>query len=260
MSNHRFVTSLGSPYFAFGADNVGSLATLPSDGFVGVVIEVRVDRLPEQNASADELHPLFSFCYDTQSKGSIFEMGVTPSGRMKARVRSGDVWQTATGFFSDTTAWNTIAITYGVQAAGNWDVTLNGAPPNTSQTDPFPQTLLPDSGFGTRLMLFNGIDGLTKMSASIRAAEMSFSSPSRATTLAWQFLPGGQNTLPTSLISAASDMPNDCAMTARWYNPSPLSPWGAVPTGSLAAAYSRGLTTDYAAVARPTTAYTQVAS
>lgn len=262
--NHHFATSLGQPYFAFVADGIGDLATLPVGGLAAVTAQFRVDRLPDQLVSADECHPFFSFGHDLQTQPPILEVGVTPSGRLHAETQLGPLpradsaWHSRTGVFGDATVWNSIQVTYGVQAPGNWDVTINGVNDNNT-TDSNPQTLLPVAGHNTRLMMFNGQGGLARTMISIRNLTATFVGVS-GETYEWTFGEGsGRIVSPIfTELGVVMDPPFPTDLAARWYEPLTLHPWGAVPQGEPAGAYRWGLATDWTRLAKPVTAYTRV--
>ena len=258
MSNHRWVSSLGQPYFAFVADGIGDINTLPSAGLAAITAEFRVDALPTMKASVDEIHPFFAYNHDIQTQVPIFEVGITPNGALKALAKSGGTYKTRDSLFVDTSAWNTVQITYGVQAPGNWDVRVNGVVDN-SVTDGAPTAMLPNSGYNSRILLFNGRDGLARTGISIRNLTATFVGTG-PDMYEWKFLERGGDTLTPVLTLFDPGSLSAGVARAQWYNPFTASPWGAVPTGSVAGAYARGLSTDYVAVAKPVTAYTQVAA
>lgn len=267
MSNHRFVTSLGFPYFAFVADNIGDVNTLPSGGLAAVYAEFRVDSLPVQSASADEIHPFFAFDHGIQTQPPIFEIGVTPSGRFGARAKSyvnptnlsGQYLSPRTGLFSGSAVWNTAQITYNALGPGAWDVTINGVR-DLTQTDLNPSALLPNVGYGSRLLMFNGRDGLARTGISIRNLLATFVGVS-SDNYEWKFSEGeGRLLTPTITITTPPDALAPAVMDARFYEPLITHPWGAVPSGAPSGAYRWGLATDYTRLPKPVTTYTRVPS
>lgn len=260
MSNRRFVGIVGTPYVAF-ACTAGGLDTLPQFGLAGVDLTFRVESLPEQNASADEIHPLFSFIHDTGTQPAMLEVGITPSGRVAARAKSTSVWQTGISRILDATAWHTLSVGYD-GASGAWTTTFDGTDDN-SVVDPSPSYLVPSPGYATRLMLFNGRQGLTKMSASISAALATFVGAARNTTLTWSFSSRAGDSIPVALTTSdggASEMAGVGPLVAEFWNPLFFTPWGSVPTGSPTGQYRRGLETDWVRRAKPTTNWTRVAA
>lgn len=260
MSNFRYVRSLGEPYFAFTAENVGDLSTLPDRGLVGVGIEYRVDRPAQQNASADELHPLFSFAHDLQTQPAIFEVGITPSGRLKAVTRYGLTFQTGPSRFADSSRWHTALFDY--DESGDLVVNIDDAPPvGVSGAG---GALLPNAGYSTRLMLFNGRDGLTRAGLSLRRVTLTFAdtAPSAANIL-YDFHDDYTDTIEPDFPDFGSPlfkMPTDCVMRAAYYDPVFSTPWGNVPSPGTSpdAAYRWGLGTEFTRLAKPTTKFTRV--
>ncbi len=260
MSNRRFVSVGGAPYVAF-ACNTGDLDAMPQFGLASVTLEFRVEVLPQQNATADEIHPLFAFIHDIETQVAIFEVGVTPSGRVAAQVKSGDVWKSSISRVLDATAWHTLSVGYD-GATGSWFTAIDGDIDN-SQVDPSPSYLLPTAGYGTRLMLFNGRKGMSRMSASIAAASATFVGAVRNTTLTWDFTARSGDAIATGMTTSdgvASELGVLPAMRAERWNPLVFSPWGPVPTDGPGGLYSRGLETDWARRAKPTTSWTRVAA
>lgn len=257
MSNHRFVTSLGQPYFAFVADGIGDLSTLPSHGLFSVRLNMRVDALPTQSASADELHPVFSFAHDIGTQPPICEVGVTPSGRLKVLGKSGATWSSRTGLFTGSGVWQEVQVDY-TSGTGVFEVTIDGYSEAGTMAGTTPGDLLPAAGHDTRIMLFNGRDALARTRVSVREVLAAFLG-SGLSILLWSFGErSGDSLTPTLTLAGGIDMPTPAAR-AQWYESLFYHPWGVVPTDSPNGAYSWGLETDFTAIARPVTAYTQVA-
>lgn len=259
MSNHRFLTTLGQPYLAFVAEDIGDLSTLPTFGLAAVTAEFRVDRLPIQNAAADEIHPFFAFDHDVQTKAPILEVGITPSGRLKAQAKSGSQWQSVAGLFSDARRWNIIQIVYD-GGTGVWDVTINGVE-DANTVDGAPAYLLPDAGYNTRLMLMNGRDGLARSIVSVRDLSATFVG-TFSNVAHWPFGErSGATVTPvvtTTNPSGVSELRSTPVLSARWYEPTFTHPWGAVPSQPTTGAYRWGLETDWTRRPKPTTLYTRV--
>lgn len=255
--NHRFVTSLGDPYFAFKAEGVGDLTSLPSFGLIEAYVEFRVEVAPTQSASADELHPLLSFIHDLQTQPAIIELGVTPSGRAKATNRSGGVWQSGSGRILDASQWHSLRVAYD-GGTGQWFVDFDTDFQDTSIIDGG-GFLVPNAGYSTRLMLFNGNDGLTRAKASIRHAEFAFLGAGGSTILTYGFSGGYGSTLtPEFSGTLPGAMPTSCVLSAGFYDPLFVAPWGSPSSGTPSGSYRWGLTTDYTRLAKPTTTYTRV--
>lgn len=260
MSNRRFVSTRGVPYLAF-ACNVGGSDVVPSLGFFDVILSFRVESLPEQSASADEIHPLFAFVQDSAARPDIFAVGITPSGRVAAKVKTGAVWQTGISRVLDATAWHTLEVGYD-GASGAFITTFDGNVDNTV-IDPFPEYLVPDAGQTSRLMLFNGGDGLTKMAASVSEAKAFFFGAARNTTLTWDFARRAGGTIPVALTTSdggTTEFTTSLDLVAERWAPPFSSPWGAVPMTSTNGEYTRGLQTDWTRRAKPTTVWTRVAA
>jgi len=254
--NHRFVQSLGTPYFAFTAENVGDLSTLPSFGLAAVSIEFRIDRLPRQIASATEMHGLFAFDHDFATQPPLWEIGITPSGRLRQVVKSGSVWQTREGQMLAGETWHTLESSYDF-GTGQWRVTLDGGPEDTSVIDGAPVAVLPNAGYQTRLMLFNARDALCNTGASARSLFVSFIGAG-TTNLLYDFSERAGGTLAPTASGAAPDAMPARVMSAAFYNPLVTAPYGLVPSDSPNAAYRWGLATDFTRVPKPTTTYTRV--
>jgi hypothetical protein len=257
VSNHRFVTTLGRPYFCFKCEGVGDASTLPAFGLASVTLEFRVNALPAALADADEIHPIFAFVADSPLQDPIFMVGVTPSGRVSAASKSNDVWATAAGTIADTGVWNTLSVFYD-GGTGDWAVTLNGHP--YAQLDPAPEYLVPNAGYGTRILFFNNKDGIGAAGVSLRAATAGFVG-TYSNVYTWDFSAGSGGTIAAVKSSTGTDeLPSDGTMEAGYIDPLITAPYGIVPTGSPTGDYAWGLATDYTAVPRPTTRYTQVAA
>jgi hypothetical protein len=268
VGNHHYVTSSGSPYFVFEAAT-GGVNTLPSLGLVEVAFRFRVNLLPVMKVDANEIHPFFAFDHDTQTQPSILHVGITPAGAVVARAKSYNAgtnplgqWKSSAGAVSANGAWNTLSLTYGVQAAGNWDVTLNGTK-DTSVTDPAPQTLLPGTGYETRLRLFNGQDALARTDISIESASATFVG-AQTSTYSWDFHEHAGTTLtPTNTGSpGASELPWSGTMLAGWLGLVLFPPWGVVPTeesSPSSSAYEWAFSTDHTRLVPPVTNYSRVA-
>jgi hypothetical protein len=259
MGTVRHVATLGQPYFAMVAEGVGDLSTLPQFGLAAVALEFRVDALPVQSASADELHPMFAFDHDLQTQAPLLEVGVTPSGRFKALAKSGSTWQTAPSRVSDTSVWHTLEVRYD-GASGQWTAVLDGTT-DTGTIDGAPQYLVPKAGYNTRLMLFNGRDGLARTGVSIRSAFLTFVGASDTTTLLYTVDRSQDGSLtPTFGGTGPAAIASPCVLSAQWYDPIFSHPWGVAPTNSTDGAYRYGLTTDWARLPRRSTAWTRVAA
>lgn len=259
MSNRRFVSSLGQPYLAFVADNVGDLSTLPSHGLLSVVFDLRVTALPTQSADPDEVHPFFSFAHDIGTQPAIFEVGVTPSGRLKATTIAGGVWSSPQGLFAANGPWVNIQMNYS-SGTGEFEVLLDeyGSPADAAETTAVAGDLVPVSGHNTKLMFFNGRDALSRTSLGMRSALVAFLGAG-LNLLQWSFAEGEGNALSPELVLAGEParVPTTPA-TAQWYESLFYHPWGAVPEGEPNEAYTWGLETEYTAIARPVTTYTRV--
>lgn len=258
MSNFRYVRSLGEPYFAFTAENVGDLSTLPSFGLIQVTMEFRVFALPKAKASADELHPLFAFVHDLVTQPAIFEAGITPSGRIKASIRTGSVWQSAANIVGDATRWHRADFAYD-GGSGQWFVTIDDHAQDTSVIDPGPAYLRPNAGYQTKLLAFNGRDGLSRSDVALRSLFNGWLGAGGATNAEYDFRDNFGGALkPKFGGPAPAAMPSDCILRAGFYDPLVTYPWGAVPTGSQDGAYRWGLGTEFTRLAKPTTKFTRV--
>ena len=255
MSTRRHVSTLGQPYFAFTAEDVGDRDTLPTFGLIDVALEFRVESLPVQNASPDELHPIFAFDHDLPTQPGILEIGVTPSGRFKAAAFTGSFWQTAPSTIANTDTWNTLEVGYD-GGSGQWFITLNGVADN-STIDPSPAFLLPQPGYGSRLMLFNGRSGISRSHVSVRQVTLSFLGGSGSTFVSYTPTTRQDGTLQG--VVSGLPMPANCDMAAEWYNPLLSPPWGAVPSGYPDGAFAFGLETDWTRLPQITTTWTRVA-
>lgn len=250
--NSRFVTSLSRPYFAMMAENVGDVNTLPADGLGQVHLEFRVEVPPQQHTSADELHPLFAFTHDIQTQPAILEVGITPSGRVKATAKSGHSYQSRINAVRDPSSWNSISVAYG-GVSGVWAVNINSVI-DTSVVDPSPVPLLPNAGYQTRLMLFNGRDGLSRYQVSVRYCLLVWDTPT--TLVVYDFQDDYGDAIEPDF--QVGSWPSDLTMRASVYNPLVTAPWGPVPAGPPTGFYRWGLTTDYTRLAKPQTQFTRV--
>ena len=259
MSNHRFVASAGEPYFAFVAPDMANIDTIPGGGLLSLGARFRVDELPVQKATVDELHPLIAFVHDSTIQPSIMEVGITPNGRIKATNIFGDVYQTPISTIVDATRWYDLAVRYDYLST-TWTILIDGLIAD-SASGAGAAPLLPNAGYSTHIIIFNGREGLTRTKASISSAFASFQGTDE-NIYTWDFHEKSGGTLtPTKTRLSGSgtfEMTADGLATARFYNPVTSIPWGAPPSGSPAGAYQWGLETDFTVLPKPTTEYTMV--
>jgi hypothetical protein len=265
VSNRRFVSSGGDPYFTFQTgDEIGDATTIPGLGITWLGMQVRIDRLPTQKASPDELHPLVSFSNSYGLAGPILELGVTPSGRFAAaNWQTGDSTQTPPGTILDTSRWYQLATNYDF-LGGNFvlagDFATLGAATAVSPVVPAP-------GYNSRIMLFNGSLGRTNMKASISKAWVSFDGAEFTYTYRFTEKTGVTLTPTRDLgnVLAGTEVQNSPAAAvalpalgiATAGVVAAIAPlWGSPPL--TAPAYSWGLETDYTRIPRPVTAYTRI--
>lgn len=258
MANRPFLTSLGLPYFALTHEQFGTVDVLPEFGLATVEIEVRVDELPQQLASPDELHPLFSWHHENLAEPAIFELGVTPSGRIKALAKSGSTWQSAGAVVGSALTWHFVQIGYD-SASGQWGAIIDNGPLDEGTVDPMPQALVPNADRQTRLMLFNGKSGISRTHACVRNLFVGFQAAvGPHPGLIYDFHDGYGDTIEAEVLGDEEAFTEEqSVMTATLYNPG-TQPWGAVPTGSPASMYRWGLMTEYTRVPKRVTKYTRV--
>lgn len=263
MANHPFVGSLGKPYFAFVAHNVESLSNSPIGvGLLSVRIVFRVSSLPTQKSSPDELHPLFSYEHETPGLPLIFEVGITPSGRLSGKAK--DPLGTGTPFLSsgaivlDSSRW--YDVTWAYPGDGHWQIIGDGDT-DTAILNPNPVQLQTDAGETGRFMLFNGREGLSRSAVDFRKCNVKLLGNfvnqvhyDFGETLDGATAPErGGLTLTPSVSSTAppsSILPTAVA-TAGYFDPAQPAPWGATPLGSANDAYRWGIQTDYTRASRP---------
>ena len=263
MSNRRFLSSGGAPYLGFAST---AISTLPGGGLTWLAVTARIDRLPTQRSSPDELHALVSLV--DVSGGTVLELGVTPSGRWKCACWNGDVSQTGPGVISDTTRWYSVFSNY--DFLGGEFVLLGDVAADVPAT--LGQPLLTQSGLPAQLLLFNGAGGLTNMAASVQRAGLTFQAGGdRSYSYRFTEKQGGVLTPTrdtgnlftewrdgTPLVvddpAAFIQLPDSGIATATVW-PGTVQ-WG--PPPSTPPHYEWGFSTDYTRVPKPTTAYTRV--
>lgn len=267
MANNRFITSGGDPYLAFSTDeNIGN--SFPGLGVTWLRMDVRVDRLPTQKSSANELHPIVSVA-NGGNGGPLLELGITPNGRFKCACYNGDVTQSQIGLISDTSRWWTVFVNYDFLGSAfqfYGDVT-------TFDVATLGQPIAPTGGINSKIMLWNGPLGLTNAKISLKKVQVMFDTQysygyrfgeKSGSTLAptrdfGDILSDYLGLVPLVINSPTTilNLPASGVASAEAYSPV-VPTWGTVP--AAVPDFSWGLTTDYTRVAKPATVFTRVAS
>jgi len=252
MSRHAVMRSFGAPYFCATQDDLSFMdaASLPVGGLAESGMEFRVLTLPPQSASADEIHPLFSFHEAGPSGGIMLEYGITPSGRFKAVNSLGTTISTQVGRIVADGQWHSVRVAYD---GGTGDFYFQLDADALVATVDAGSLLVPSAGRLGRVMLFNGRDGLARTAADIRYADAGFSpGPALAS---WDF-PNHALSAPASTKTGLSNQVMD--LTPQWHQ-SFVRSYGEPPIDTNPrVGYEVVVTTDYTLRAMPTTVYNRV--
>lgn len=266
MSSNFALRSLGHPYFCLAQNDLTGMGAT-SDIFNGHdVIEgyvtLEIHALPQQAASADELHKVWSLHeYPTRSGftwvGTEFlSIAVTPSGRLVATAFNGAVAQTGPGFLAPNSGLRqyrahfvgsvgTLLLheLFPISEAGFQESQLLAA--GVGATGVVPAVT---AGRHAQVMLFNGYGALTRMPCSIRNARLETGSMSPS----WGFYEGAGGEVAfagaqdPAFPDVTRDFNLDAAIQAHVIGSvfDPL-PWGEYAGPSIDKTYRWELRTEY---------------
>lgn len=255
MSNGWSVKSKGAPYLAFVQAAAGMTAAAHAPGERGpfrLALEVAFDALPSQNASADEVHRLFSYQDGgiALSPPDLMSLGVTPSGRLVGLTPNSGVTQSATGVIVADGITRELALDFNV--AGFATLSLNGV--ELVLLNAVPAVYPLPTGVG-QMMLFNGGDGLARYVARIRRASWT----EQFRTITWPINEGQDQALKATTTADTSDpsvVPFTQDFTLRAGFSTGTEPWG--PWDEIddpAVLYAWVVSTAYTRLAPPSTRY-----
>lgn len=255
MSKNVWIRSSGRPYFAAVQDALvgSSTGDFPADGLTRVVLEFTPHATPQRLASDSELHPLFSFHEYGGGGIALLEVGLTPTGAVKAVTSTGASRASLPG--AAPPGGPVVAEVRFVPLTGIMTLYVNGAVIGTSSGGA--GTLLPRGGRLGRFMLFNGMKGESRVSAAIRSCIATFSNGGDH-TLTWAV---DERTGPylNATKSTGSFPALTATLTAKWYNPLVWPPlYGTVPTGDAGEAYRWEIKTAYTRQSVAKTVYSRV--
>lgn len=274
MSANYALRSDGRPYFAVVQDDLAFMdpntPTCPQENpafFLRVAF--RIDALPVQLASADEIHPLIAYTEHTLGR-DLAVIGVTPSGRLVAKAMDGPAVQTAAGFiqagplwhdafadFSETLPIDRLFYLSRENPIGDTDFQPSGTNLVASSTTPR-DPIVPAAGNLGRFILFNGVKAEARIAGAISLAE--FTAPGFAGAR-WSINERFGSTLRVNPDYALPDVPQNYNLTAQYFNPLFYAPaWGAFPDGDASDAYEWELHTAWAKRDLPETVWAKAAS
>jgi len=272
VSSNRAVRSFGLPYFSMFSIGDRPASALPQQGVSQVSVEFALHALPPQRVSPDEINPIFSLgdYFKSPPASSVVSIGVSPSGRVIATTRYGDVIQSSAGRVSPSSGFVRVSATFDTPAQS---VTLKvGVDGLLSGSLALTNPLLPTRY--ARAIAFNDTAGSGRCQASIRRAELVFSDVSLldAPSITWDFSEGygasaapvfGAN--PTALNGGFwvknGEVASNWTMNAGYWDPV-LYPklWGEIPQSDAGEAYDWEVNTAYVKRSMPVTQYRKAVS